>query len=238
MPEAPTRWLRRTPSPRRRSHLPPSRSPLPLWEVGTSVHLSGEINPQLGPAEPGSLRSQLALRMHAEMPRFKRRTARPARRFPPTTPSTRSAGTSYSSTTRNIASAWWPPTPAPRRPPAPCPSRPRPPRPSPERSASAPALDSADLGAKINPLNSPVTYRFEWGPTGQLWKPGARNPRVALPCRQRLPFRHRAARRTEPGETYHYRVIATNTQTGEESEGADRTFTTLPTPGAAARVPE
>ena len=208
----------------------------PTLGGGTSVHLSGAIDPQLGPAEPGLYEvnwhfecTPACLDSNGEPP-----SGAP---IPPTTPSTRSAPTSYSSTTRSIASAWWPPTPVPRRPPAPCPSRPRPPRPSPGTLGVSAGSRSADLGAKINPLNSPVTYQFEWGTTASY---GSRAPAIQESLsRADNVFHFVTAPLAElnPGETYHYRIVATNTQTGEESEGADRTFTTLPPPGPPPACP-
>ena len=59
--------------------------------------------------------------------------------------------------------------------------------------------DSADLGAKVNPLNSPVTYQFEWGLTDSYGNLAPATPEP-LPAReQRLPFRHRAAHRPDAG---------------------------------------
>ena len=89
---------------------------------------------------------------------------------------------------------------------------------------------SANLGAKINPLNSPVTYRFEWGPTGSYGSQAPAIPEQLSRADNVFHFVTAPLAELTPGETYHYRVIATNTQTDEESEGADRTFTTLPAP--------
>ena len=118
----------------------------------------------------------------------------------------------------------------PRRPPAPCPSRPPPAAPIARTLGVSAGSDSADLGAKINPLNSPVTYRFEWGPTGSYGGQAPAIPEALSRADNVFHFVTAPLAELTPGETYHYRVIATNTQTGEESEGADRTFTTLPAP--------
>ncbi len=113
------------------------------------------------------------------------------------------------------------------------------------------AVTTAQLGAKLNPRNAVLTYQFQWGPTlayGNLAPVGAKTLAfadnvfhvVAEPLSG-----------LSPQSTYHYRVIATNTETGAEAFGADRTFTTLaePTPpppcpnaasqtGASANLPD
>ena len=59
--------------------------------------------------------------------------------------------------------------------------------------------DSAMLGAKINPLNSPVSYQFEWGLTTAYEHDAPLAPEPALPCRQRLPLRRCPAHRSRSG---------------------------------------
>jgi hypothetical protein len=112
------------------------------------------------------------------------------------------------------------------------------------RTLSAGAgVTTAQLGAKLNPRNAPLTYQFQWGTTLAYG-----NLAPAAPAS--LPFAdnsfHVVAEPLgglSPQSTYHYRVVATNTETGTEAFGADRTFTTLavptpppPCPNAASQV--
>lgn len=94
---------------------------------------------------------------------------------------------------------------------------------------------SAQLGAKINPLNSPVTYQFQWGVKQGENDESYENVVPAAP--QQLPVAdntfHVVAETItglQPQVTYHYRIVAVNTETGDESFGVDRSFTTLPVP--------
>jgi hypothetical protein len=87
---------------------------------------------------------------------------------------------------------------------------------------------SASLAARINPLNAPVTYQFEWGPDssyGNVTPVPAKSLSAADDA-----FHVVTAPLTglQPETVYHYRVVATNTQTSEVSLGADSAFTTEP----------
>jgi hypothetical protein len=98
-------------------------------------------------------------------------------------------------------------------------------------------VDSAQLGAKVNPRNAVVTYQFQWGPTiayGNL-APAAPAPLPAADNAFHVVAQPLAA--LQPQSTYHYRVVATNTETGAEAFGADRTFTTLPAPSPPPPCP-
>ena len=93
---------------------------------------------------------------------------------------------------------------------------------------------SANLGAKINPLNAPVTYQFEWGPTVSYGNLAPATPQSVPRADNAYHFVSAPISGLGPATSYHYRVIATNTQTSEKAFGADRTFTTLPIPVAPA----
>jgi Tol biopolymer transport system component len=94
---------------------------------------------------------------------------------------------------------------------------------------------SAVLSARVNPLNSPVSYQFEWG-VGQ----GSTYEHVAPASPQPLVAGNFFQAVTTPlvglqtGTLYHFRVVATNTQTSEVSKGVDRTFVTAVTVGPRA----
>jgi hypothetical protein len=86
---------------------------------------------------------------------------------------------------------------------------------------------TADLAGTINALGDQTTYHFEYGPTtdyGSEVPAGAeavagspRTPRAFV----------QTAKGLQPGTTYHYRLVATNS--AGTTEGEDRTFTTLTT---------
>jgi hypothetical protein len=99
------------------------------------------------------------------------------------------------------------------------------------------ASESAQLGAKVNPRNAVITYQFQWGPTIAYGNLAPAAP-ATLPSADNA-FHVVAEPLTglSPQGTYHYRVIATNTETGTEAFGADRTFTTLATPAPPPPCP-
>lgn len=86
--------------------------------------------------------------------------------------------------------------------------------------------DSAVLAARINPKNSPVTYQFEWGTDDSY---GAVIPASSEPlgaADNAFHVRSTSVAGLAAGTTYHFRVVATNTDTAEESHGVDHTFIT------------
>ncbi len=136
----------------------------PTLGVGTAAHFSGQINPQQGPAEPGLYEvkwrfecTPKCLNANGEL-----LTGAPV----PPDNSLHTVGVDvvleYNTEYRVklvAANAGASATAGPV-------SITTPPAPPIARTLGVRAgADSADLGAKINPLNSPVTYRFEWGPT-------------------------------------------------------------------------
>lgn len=81
---------------------------------------------------------------------------------------------------------------------------------------------SVSLGAEINPENSETTYFFEYGKTATYSSKtsGGSLPKGLAP-EEAGP---EAVTELEPGTTYHYRVVATNS--AGTVEGPDETFTT------------
>jgi hypothetical protein len=88
--------------------------------------------------------------------------------------------------------------------------------------AATPTYTEAEMRAKINPNNEATTYRFEYGATetyDEITTP------IKIPPGYKAVSVHDQATGLTPGNTYHYRVVASN-GTGEVS-GPDQTFTTL-----------
>jgi hypothetical protein len=89
--------------------------------------------------------------------------------------------------------------------------------------------DSATLVANVNPANSPVTYQFNWGDSDSYGDLAPASPQP-LPLGVIDNHPHSVTARVsglQHGKTYHYRVVATNTDTSEIVEGEDRTFVAL-----------
>ena len=90
------------------------------------------------------------------------------------------------------------------------------------------ATDITQQGAKlngtVNPEGKATTYTFEFGPTtsyGAQTKPAsAGSGSAAAPVSATLTG-------LAPGETYHYRLVATNSD-GQTTTGADKSFTASP----------
>lgn len=86
--------------------------------------------------------------------------------------------------------------------------------------------DSATLVANINPKNSTVSYQFEWGVDESYGNLTPATPASLGAVDNAL---HRV---TVPlvglssSTTYHFRLVATNTETSAVTKGSDRTFTT------------
>lgn len=92
----------------------------------------------------------------------------------------------------------------------------------------APSYTEAELRASIDPGNDAVTYRFEYGPTASY---GSSTATQTAP-REFKPIDVSAfAFGLAPGQTYHYRVVVSNSV--ETVVGPDQTFTALVRPGTA-----
>lgn len=90
--------------------------------------------------------------------------------------------------------------------------------------------DSATLGAKINPLNSPVSYQFEWGLSTAYDQEAPLAPEQLARADNAYHFIGAPVTGLAPATTYHYRIVATNTLLDQQTVGADRTFTTRAAP--------
>ena len=99
------------------------------------------------------------------------------------------------------------------------------------------SADSATLGAKINPLNSPVSYQFEWGLTTAYEHEAPLAPEQLPRADNAYHFVGAPLTGLAAATTYHYRIVATNTQLDEQTVGADRTFTTRSVPSSPAACP-
>ncbi len=102
----------------------------------------------------------------------------------------------------------------------------------------------AKLSANINPKNAPVTYQFEWGvkegDEDETYENLDPVPPEALSLADNA-FHLATTTITglQPHTTYHFRVVATNTQTNDVTRGTDRTFTTSAAePAGTRRLPE
>lgn len=86
-------------------------------------------------------------------------------------------------------------------------------------------VDAARLLGGVNPRNAATSYHFEWGETTDYGERlpaddvGVGSGGVRVAAAQRLTG-------LEPGTTYHFRLVAENSE-GHVSRGDDRTFTTL-----------
>ncbi len=110
------------------------------------------------------------------------------------------------------------------------------------QSASDVHDTTATLGGKLNPVEGPVVYQFEWGVdegAGDVtYEEVAPSEPVALPFEdQILHVVTTPLTGLSPNTNYHYRLVATNTLTEEETVGVERVFTTRPTPGPPVACP-
>ena len=102
--------------------------------------------------------------------------------------------------------------------------------PSVETAATDVEADSATLRASINPEGQAVSnYHFEWGTSNAY---GSSTPAGNLPSGSSAVAIEEELSGLTPGQTYHYRLLATN-GTGT-TQGPDQTFT----PAAAPQLPQ
>jgi len=92
-----------------------------------------------------------------------------------------------------------------------------------EELAANVSASEATLSAKIDPLGEPTSYRVEYGTTESY---GSSTPEVGLGSPEGAVGVRQVLTGLQPGTSYHYRFVATNTRTHVSVEGADRTFTT------------
>jgi Tol biopolymer transport system component len=103
--------------------------------------------------------------------------------------------------------------------------------------AGAVQANSATLAAKVNPLNSPSTYRFEWGTDSGYGNAAPAAPVSLGASDNSLHFVTTPLAGLQEATTYHFRISATNTDTGETAHGVDHTFTTLAVAGPPTPCP-
>ena len=87
--------------------------------------------------------------------------------------------------------------------------------------------DSATLAANINPRNSPVTYQFEWGTDGSYGNIAPATPQSLGVEDNSFHLVTAPISGLQPGTDYHFRVVATNSDTFAQAEGEDHVFGTL-----------
>jgi hypothetical protein len=95
-----------------------------------------------------------------------------------------------------------------------------------EVSASAIEPTSEGLHATVNPEGHATTYRFEYGPTSSYGS-SVPAPEGSLAAGFKDEPVSVTLTKLTAGATYHYRVVATDSQ-GHVATGADEAFTTLP----------
>lgn len=90
---------------------------------------------------------------------------------------------------------------------------------------------SAVIAAAVNPHNSPATYQFEWGTSTGYGQVTPATPTPLGASDNQLHVVTASLPGLQEGATYHYRLVATNSDTGAVTVGADRSFTTLAVAG-------
>ncbi len=88
--------------------------------------------------------------------------------------------------------------------------------------------DSVTLGGRVNPANSNITYQFEWGPTDAYGNLLPAEPELLPANDSKIHVVTLPLSGLSPATVYHYRILATNTQTGQTTPGEDQSFETLP----------
>lgn len=95
-------------------------------------------------------------------------------------------------------------------------------------------LDNATLAATINPQNSSTTYQFEWGADQSYGNVVPASATSLGASDNSFHFVSAPIGGLAAGTTYHFRVVATNTETSQSAEGSDHAFTTLTPAGPPA----
>jgi hypothetical protein len=104
-------------------------------------------------------------------------------------------------------------------------------------SAGALGSDSATLAGRINPANAPVTYQFEWGTSNAYGNFAPADPEPLAAANENFNVVTVPLTGLEPETTYHFQLVATNTETNQVVEGGDRTFTTAADAGPSGPCP-
>jgi hypothetical protein len=87
--------------------------------------------------------------------------------------------------------------------------------------------DSADLNAEVNPGGGETTYHFEYGTTSSYGQSTPESASIGADDSGHLASAH--IQGLQPGTVYHYRVLASNSQSPPGgTPGPDQTFTTQP----------
>jgi hypothetical protein len=93
---------------------------------------------------------------------------------------------------------------------------------------------AATLNATVNPGGATTTYRFEYGPAAGSYDVSVPVPDGEIAAGVTPVSVNALATQLQPGTTYHYRILASNTQSpAGGTPGRDQTFTTPAEPGSA-----
>lgn len=82
------------------------------------------------------------------------------------------------------------------------------------------------LAGRVNAENAPLTYQFEWGTTAAYGNVVPAAPEALPTVDEEVHFVTEKLSGLAPSTVYHYRIIATNTQTNEVLEGEGVSFET------------
>ena len=94
-------------------------------------------------------------------------------------------------------------------------------------SPSGVTAAKASLSGRVNAENAPLTYQFKWGATAAYGNIVPAAPESLATVDEAPHVVAEEITGLAPGTVYHYRIVATNTQTGEVAEGNDQVFQTL-----------
>ncbi len=97
------------------------------------------------------------------------------------------------------------------------------------------ASTSATLGAEINPGGAETTYHFEYGTTSSYGQSTPESGLASAGDSSETAAAH--IQGLTPHTTYHYRVVATNSQSPGGTPGPDEAFTTQPV-GGELKLPD
>jgi hypothetical protein len=98
-------------------------------------------------------------------------------------------------------------------------------------------IHEATLAARVNPRNSSTTYQFEWGTDPSYGHVSPAAPQSLGSSDTSFHVVTSPLIGLAEGATYHYRVVATNSETSQTASGVDRTFTILSPSGPPTPCP-